>query len=64
MRRPISDPVVYGFPGSTCVNIVRLILTHKDVPYSFHDALRQSGMAGRTRPGIPTFRIRALQAAE
>ena len=33
----MSDPIVYGFPRSTFVNIVRLILTHKDEPYSFHD---------------------------
>jgi glutathione S-transferase len=33
----MSDPIVYGFPRSTFVNIVRLILTHKDVPYTFHD---------------------------
>ena len=33
----MSDPIVYGFPRSTFVNIVRLILTHKGVPYSFHD---------------------------
>jgi len=33
----MPDPIVYGFPRSTFVNIVRLILTHKDVAYSFHD---------------------------
>ena len=33
----MPDPIVYGFPRSTYVNIVRLILTHKDVGYSFHD---------------------------
>src|SRR5437899_12782431 len=33
----MSEPIVYGFPRSTFVNIVRLILTHKDVAYSFHD---------------------------
>lgn len=33
----MSDPIVYGFPRSTFVNIVRLILTHKEVPYDFHD---------------------------
>src|SRR6266849_3038856 len=33
----VPDPIVYGFPRSTYVNIVRLILTHKDVPYVFHD---------------------------
>jgi glutathione S-transferase len=26
----MADPIVYGFPRSTFVNIVRLILTHKD----------------------------------
>ena len=33
----MSDPILYGFPRSTFVNIVRMILTHKDVAYSFHD---------------------------
>jgi glutathione S-transferase len=33
----MPDPIVYGFPRSTFVNIARLVLTHKDVPYVFHD---------------------------
>jgi glutathione S-transferase len=33
----MSDLVVFGFPRSTFVNIVRLVLTYKDAPYSFHD---------------------------
>jgi glutathione S-transferase len=33
----VPDPIVYGFPRSTYVNIVRLVLMHKDVPYVFHD---------------------------
>ena len=33
----MSDPIVYGFPRSTYVNIVRLILTHKEVAYAFQD---------------------------
>jgi glutathione S-transferase len=33
----MSDPIVYGFPRSTFVNIIRMILTHKEVAYSFHD---------------------------
>jgi glutathione S-transferase len=33
----MSDPVVYGFPRSTFVNIVRFVLTHKDVAYTFND---------------------------
>jgi glutathione S-transferase len=33
----VSDPIVYGFPRSTFVNVVRLVLTHKEVPYVFQD---------------------------
>ena len=33
----MSDPIICGFPRSTFVNIVRLVLMHKDVPYVFHD---------------------------
>jgi glutathione S-transferase len=33
----VPDPIVYGFPRSSFVNIVRLVLTHKDVSYVFHD---------------------------
>jgi glutathione S-transferase len=33
----MPEPIVYGFPRSTYVNIVRLVLTHKDVRYAFHD---------------------------
>jgi glutathione S-transferase len=35
--KQVPDPIVYGFPRSTYVNIARLVLTHKDVPYIFHD---------------------------
>ncbi|MHC2620831.1 glutathione S-transferase [Bradyrhizobium huanghuaihaiense] len=33
----MSETIVYGFPRSTFVNIVRLVLTHKDVVYRFED---------------------------
>jgi glutathione S-transferase len=33
----MAEPVVYGFPRSTFVNIVRLVLTHKNVSYVFND---------------------------
>ena len=33
----MAEPVVYGFPRSTFVNIVRLVLTHKDVSNVFND---------------------------
>src|SRR5262249_9352497 len=35
--------IVYGFPRSTFVNIVRLVLTHKEVPYTFHDLEPEMG---------------------
>ena len=41
----MSDPILYGFPRSTFVNIVRMILTHKDVGYKFHDLKSVMGKA-------------------
>jgi glutathione S-transferase len=35
--------VVYGFQRSTYVNIVRLVLTHKNVPFEFHDLEAEMG---------------------
>ena len=39
----MSEFIVYGFPRSTFVNIVRLVLTHKEVPYTFHDLEPEMG---------------------
>ena len=39
----MSDPVVYGFTRSTFVNIVRMVLTHKEVPYTFRDLEPEMG---------------------
>ena len=39
----MSDPIVFGFTHSTYVHIVRLILTHKGVPYSFRDLETEMG---------------------
>ena len=39
----MSDPIVFGFPHSTYVHIVRLILTHKGVPYTFRDLETEMG---------------------
>ena len=33
----MTDITVFGFPASSFVHIVRLVLTHKEVPYTFHD---------------------------
>jgi glutathione S-transferase len=41
----MPDPIVYGFPRSTFVNIVRLVLTYKEVPYTFHDLESEMGRA-------------------
>ena len=37
----MSDPIVYGFPRSTFVNIVRLVLTHKEAPTAFTTSSRK-----------------------
>jgi glutathione S-transferase len=39
----MPDPIVYGFPRSTFVNIARLVLTYKEVPYTFHDLEPEMG---------------------
>lgn len=42
----MADVVVYGFPVSSYVNIIRLILTHKNVAFHFHDLEPEMGSAG------------------
>ena len=39
----MTDVTVYGFPISTFVNIVRLVLTHKNVAFDFHDLEPEMG---------------------
>lgn len=41
----MADVTVYGFPVSTYVNIVRLVLTEKGVPFRFHDLEPEMGQA-------------------
>jgi glutathione S-transferase len=45
--------VVYGFQRSTYVNIVRLVLTHKNVPFEFHDL--ESEMGGPSHLALHPF---------
>src|SRR5205823_10892661 len=40
---PMPDVTVFGFPRSTFVQIVRLVLTHKEVPYTFRDLEPEMG---------------------
>jgi glutathione S-transferase len=37
MGKIMADITVYGFPHSSFVHIVQLVLNHKEVPYTFHD---------------------------
>jgi glutathione S-transferase len=39
----MPEPIVYGFPRSTFVNIVRLVLTYKNAPYVFQDLEKVMG---------------------
>src|SRR5262249_108967 len=39
----MAEVTVYGFPVSTFVNVVRLVLTHKNVPFEFHDLEPEMG---------------------
>jgi glutathione S-transferase len=39
----MSRIVLYGFPRSTFVNVVRLVLEHKGVAYNFHDLEDEMG---------------------
>ena len=41
----MADVTVYGFPVSTFVNIVRLVLTEKYIPFTFHDLESVMGKA-------------------
>jgi glutathione S-transferase len=39
----MPEPIVIGFPGSTYVHIVRLVLTQKEIPYVFRDLEPEMG---------------------
>ncbi len=49
----MSDVIVYGFPVSTYVNVVRLVLAHKGVPFEFHDL--EPEMGGTTHLALHPF---------
>jgi glutathione S-transferase len=42
-EKPMSDPILFGFPRSTFVQIVRMVLTHKNVSYTFRDLEPEMG---------------------
>jgi len=43
LENPMPEVTVFGFPRSTFVHIVRLILAHKEVPYVFRDLEGEMG---------------------
>lgn len=49
----MTDVTVYGFPISTFVNIIRLVLTHKNVVFDFHDL--EPEMGGPTHLSLHPF---------
>src|ERR1043166_8247040 len=56
----MADPIVFGFPRSTFVQIVRLVLTHKEVAYTFRDLEPEMGKPGHL--GLHPFnRVPILQ---
>jgi glutathione S-transferase len=57
----MSDPIVFGFPYSTFVHIVRLILTHKGAAYTFRDLETEMGQAKPSRAA--SLQSRASAAA-
>jgi hypothetical protein len=57
----MSDPIVFGFPRSTFVQIVRLVLTHKNVSYTFRDLEPEMGKP--THLGAASLQPRADPAA-
>ena len=34
----MSDVTLFGFPRSVYVQMAGIVLTHKEVPYAFHDS--------------------------
>ena len=49
----MSEVTLFGFPRSTYVQIAGLVLTHKDVPYRFHDL--ESEMGGPSHLALHPF---------
>jgi glutathione S-transferase len=49
----MTDVTVYGFQHSTFVNLVRMVLTHKKVPFAFHDL--ESEMGGPAHLALHPF---------
>ena len=55
----MADVTVYGFPISTYVNVVRLALTHKGVPFEFHDLEPEMGTPSAIWRSIPSAACRS-----
>jgi glutathione S-transferase len=45
----MADITILGFPHSSFVHIARLVLTHKEAPYTFEDLEPDMGLAQAPR---------------
>src|SRR5207302_3718031 len=43
MEKTMSEITLFGFPRSVYVQMAGLVLTHKEVPYNFHDLEQEMG---------------------
>src|SRR5438552_4066474 len=43
MEKTMSEITLFGFPRSVYVQMAGLVLTHKEVPYKFHDLEQEMG---------------------
>src|SRR3954452_12286641 len=43
MEQTMSDVTLFGFPRSVYVQMAGIVLTHKEVPYAFHDLEPEMG---------------------
>jgi glutathione S-transferase len=53
MEQTMSDVTLFGFPRSVYVQMAGIVLTHKEVPYAFHDL--ESEMNTRSHAALHPF---------
>jgi len=62
MEKTMSEITLFGFPRSVYVQMAGLVLTHKEVPYKFHDLEQEMG--GPTHLALHPFdRVRSCGTA-
>src|SRR5438045_8793337 len=60
MEQTMSDVTLFGFPHSSFVHIVQLVLSHKEAPHTFYDL--EPDMGSTKHLALPPFdRVPLLQ---